>query len=119
MIGLGPLHARCRIEKRRAGERVGDQFARFGNAIERNEGAKARSTFFAEQHLIEHVEEIIGDAGMLRHRALGVEVLITRHSARDVVQPRLNGLGAGVAPVPPVAVGGELGGDRESENAPW
>src|ERR1700722_14409666 len=64
-------------------QRLGDQFSRRLYAVERDERAQARSAFLAQQHGVEHVEEIVGDARTLRRRILSVQILIARYRPRD------------------------------------
>src|SRR5271163_4380254 len=77
-------------------QRLGDQFARLLDAVERDERAQARSAFLTQQHGVEHVEEIVGDARTLRRRILSIQILIARYRPRDVVERVLDFLGAGV-----------------------
>src|ERR1700732_2313146 len=89
-----------------ASERVGDEFAVFGDTVKRHERSKSRATAFAEQHAIKHGEPIVRDAGTFGCRALGFHVLIARYLSRDIVECGLNRFGAGAR-----GQGGESGGE--------
>src|SRR3954454_14235322 len=53
----------CSLALRRARERAVDHFDRVIQAIDRDEGAETRALLLSQQHLIEHVEPVEGDAG--------------------------------------------------------
>ena len=79
---------------RAASQRLLDQRARLGDAVERGERAEARPALLADQHLVDHLEEGDRDAGPAFRALLGM-VLVALDLARDVERGVLDRLAVG------------------------
>ena len=75
-------------------QRLVDQRARLGDAVERGERAEARSALLADQHLVDHLEEGDRHAGPAFRALLGM-VLVALDLAGDVERGVLDRLAVG------------------------